>query len=183
MLKLRARQFLQAIPVLLLFAVPAFAQDAAGTVVAPGGCGPDDQKFEVKTEKQHPLGQPEAGKALVYFIEDDTAYGSFPQPTVRAGVDGVWVGATHGDSYFSFSVEPGEHHLCASWQTAVALGAGYATAAAHLTAEAGGVYFFRVKNKWQRDSGFLGTDFHALDPDEGQLLASKFSFSTFHPKN
>lgn len=183
MLKLRARQFLKAIPVLLLFAAPAFAQDAAGTAVAPGGCGPDTAKFEVKTEKQHPLGQPEAGKALVYFIEDDTEFGSHPKPTTRIGVDGAWVGATHGDSYFSFTVDPGEHHLCASWQTAVVIFRGHPTAAAHLTAEAGGVYFFRVKNKWVRDLGNAGIYLVPLDPDEGQLLASKYSFSTFHPKN
>jgi hypothetical protein len=183
MIRLHVSGYTKVLTVLFLFAAPAFAQDAAGTAVAPGGCGLDNAKFEVKTEKQHPLGQPQAGKALVYLIEDDTEYGSFPRPTVRAGVDGVWVGATHGDSYFSFTVDPGEHHLCASWQTEVALGHGHPTAAAHLSAEAGVVYFFRVKNKWTRDFGFLGMDFQPLDPDEGQLMASKFSFSTFHPKN
>jgi len=183
MLKLRARQFLKAIPVILLFAAPAFAQDAAGTAAAPGGCGPDNAKFEVKTAKQHPLSQPEAGKALVYFIEDDKEFGSNPKPTTRAGVDGAWVGATHGNSYFSFTVDPGEHHLCASWQTAVVIFQGHPTAAAHLTAEAGGVYFFRVKNKWVRDLGNAGINLVPLDPDEGQLLASKYSLSTFHPKN
>jgi hypothetical protein len=63
------------------------------------------------------------------------------------------------------------------------LGAGHPTAAAHLTAEAGGVYFFRVKNKWERDFGFKAISLHPLDPDEGQLLASKFAYSTFRLKN
>ena len=169
--------------VLFLLAAPAFAQNPTDTAVAPG-CGPGNAKFEVKTEsKQHPLAQPEAGKALVYFLEDDSEFGSTPKPTTRVGLDGTWIGATHGDSYFYLSVDPGEHHLCASWQTAIVLGAGRPTAAAHLTAQAGGVYFFRVKNKWERDFGFKGINLEPLDPDEGQLLASKFSLSTFHPKN
>jgi hypothetical protein len=137
----------------------------------------------VKTDdNKHPAGQPDAGKALVYFIEDDSDFGSFPKPTTRAGVDGSWVGATHGDSYFFFSVDPGEHHLCASWQTAIIVGQGHKAAAAHFTAEAGNVYFFRVRNCWHRDHGVAEIDFAPVDSDEGLLLASKFSLSTSHPK-
>jgi hypothetical protein len=77
------------------------------------------------------------------------------------------------------SVDPGEHHLCASWQTAVILRQGHQTAAAHFTAEAGGVYYFRVKNTWVRDLGTAGISLAPLDSDEGQLLASKFSVSVF----
>jgi len=65
----------------------------------------------VKTEKgQHPA-QPNAEKELVYIIEDDSDFGSFPKPTTRIGVDGNWVGATHGNPKFSFFVDPGIHHL------------------------------------------------------------------------
>jgi hypothetical protein len=171
---------MRALLAFFLLTTPVFAQDAA---IAPS-CGPDNAKFEVKTEsRQHPFDQPVAGKALVYFVEDDSEFGSTPKPTIRVGLDGAWVGATHGDSYFYFTVDPGEHHLCASWQTAVVLGAGHPTAAAHLTAAAGALYFFRVKNKWERDFGFKGISLQPLDPDEGQLLASKFAYSTFHPKN
>jgi hypothetical protein len=174
---------MKAVLLLLLLASPAFAQNKlTDTTVAPG-CGPDAAKFEVKTDRgQHPVAQPDAGKALVYFIEDDSEYGSNPKPTTRAGVDGNWVGATHGNSYFYFSVDPGEHHVCASWQTAVALGQGHKTAAAHFTAEAGNVYYFTVKNTWVRDLGNAGISLEPLDSDEGLLLASKFSLSTFHAK-
>jgi hypothetical protein len=169
--------------VLFLLASPAFAQSKlADTAVAPG-CGADDAKFAVKTDDaKHPAGQPDAGKALVYFIEDDSDFGSFPRPTTRAGIDGGWVGATHGNSYFFFIVDPGEHHLCASWQTAIVIGQGHKAAAAHFTAEAGNVYYFRVRNCWHRDNGVAAIDFAPLDSDEGLLLASKFSLSSSHPK-
>jgi hypothetical protein len=169
--------------VLLLFASPAFAQNKlADTAVAPG-CGADNAKFAVKTDDdKHPAAEADPGKAIVYFIEDDSSFESLPKPTTRAGVDGAWVGATHGNSYFFFSVDPGEHHLCASWQTGIILGQGHKAAAAHFTAEAGGVYYFRVRNRYFREHGVAEIDFAPLDSDEGLLLASKFSLSTSHPK-
>jgi hypothetical protein len=158
------------------------AQDKPTGGAGAPGCGEPKTKFEVKTDKsQHPA-QADAGKALVYFIENDSQFDSFPSPTTRIGIDAEWVGATHGNSYFYLSVDPGVHHLCASWQRAVLALQGRQTAAAHFTAEAGGVYYFEVKNIWHRDHGAGDIKFTAMDSDEGQLLANKFSFSTFQPK-
>jgi hypothetical protein len=167
----------------LLHPPPAFAQNnPTGTAVAPG-CGAPDAKFDVKTGKeQHPTARPDHAKALVYFIEDDSDFDSTPKPTTRMGLDGRWVGATHGNSYFYISVDPGEHHLCASWQSTVILRQGHQTVAAHFTADPGGVYYFRVRNAWWLDHGSARIDLEPLDSDEGQVLASKFSLSTFHLK-
>jgi hypothetical protein len=159
-----------------LFTSSLFAQDNAAPSAGAPGCGAPDTKFDVKTaEGQHPA-QPEAGKALVYFIQDDSAYISRPRPTTRMGVDGEWVGATHSNSYFYFSVNPGLHHLCASWQ-----GDGQKAAAAHFTAEAGGVYYFEVKNSYWTN-GSTGMSLDPVDSDEGQLLVNQFSFNISHPK-
>ena len=107
-------------------------------------------KLEVKTDKsQHAL-PPPPGQAMMYFVEDDTEFESTPKPITRFGVDGTWVGANHRNSYFSFAIDPGTHHLCASWQSLAVIGARDASAAAHFTAEAGQVYYFRVKNKASR---------------------------------
>jgi hypothetical protein len=145
-------------------------------------CGPQDIRFDVKTEKgQHPA-QPDPGKALVYFIEDDSDFGSFPKPTTRMGVDGEWAGATHGNSYFYVSVNPGVHHLCANWQSSVLLGKGIKTAAAHFTAEAGGVYYFEVKNTYWLEHGSPGMSLKPLDSDQGQLLANMLALSIFRQK-
>ena len=167
----------------LLHTSPASAQNnPTGAAVIPG-CGVPDTKFDVKTDKgQHPVTQPDAGKALVYFIEDDSDFDSTPKPTTRMGLDGTWVGATHGNSYFYIFVDPGEHHLCASWQSTVILGQGQKTVAAHFTADPGGVYYFRVRNAWWLNHGPARIDLEPLDSDEGQLLASKFSLSIFHLK-
>ena len=169
--------------VAVLLISSAWAQDTPkGIAVAPG-CGPIDAKFEVKTDKeQHPITEAKAGKAVVYFVEDDTHFQSTPKPTTRIGLDGAWIGANHGNSYFYFSVDPGEHHLCASWQSTVGHGTRHKAAAAHFTAEPGGVYYFSVKNSWLLGSQIMGIELVPLDSDEGQLLASRFSFSTFRPK-
>jgi hypothetical protein len=98
------------------------------------------------------------------------------------GIDGAWIGATHGSSFFYVSVDPGVHHLCASWQRKVVLGSGDLTSAAHFTAEAGSVYYFVVRDIWALN-GPRDMNLSPLDGDEGQLLVNRFSLSTFRPKN
>jgi hypothetical protein len=168
---------------LFLMATPALAQSSTtGSAVAPG-CGTVDTQFKVETDKdQRAAAQPVEGKALVYFIEDDTEFGSFVKPTTRAGVDGEWVGATHGSSFIHFSVDPGERHLCANWQAEIIVTPGRQVAAAHFTAEAGVVYYFRVRNTLVRSAGTAAIDFEPLDSDEGQLLVRRYSLMTSHPK-
>lgn len=161
----------------------ALAQNPSmGTAVAPG-CGITDIKFDVKTDKsQHPVVQPQSGKAVVYFVEDDTQFQSKPTPLTRIGLDGTWVGANHGNSYFYLSISPGEHHLCANWQSFVGFGAHHLSAAAHFTAEAGQSYYFTVKNTWLREVMIPNIALERLDSDQGQLLASRFAFSSSHAK-
>jgi hypothetical protein len=157
----------------------AFAQDQSSGSAKVPACGAPDSRFEIKTDTaQHPA-QPEPGKALVYFIQDDSDFASRPRPTTRVGMDGQWVGATHGDSYFYFSVDPGIHHLCASWQGAEETSRN--TAAAHFTAEAKGVYYFAAKDSSQY-RGPASITFNLLDSDEGQLLTNELEFSVSQPK-
>lgn len=165
----------------LLLTSLAFAQGQPATSTRAPGCGALDTRFDVKTDKdpQHPA-QPEAGKALVYFIQDDAAFITRPRPTTRMGVDGAWVGATHSDSYLYVSVTPGVHHLCASWQGAEGSGV-LEEAAAHFTAEAGGVYYFEAKNTYSADAS-KSVRLNLLDSDEGQLLVDRSSFSASRPR-
>ncbi|SPE19325.1 conserved exported hypothetical protein [Candidatus Sulfotelmatomonas gaucii] len=164
--------------------LPCWARGSAPDSLGAPGCGDAAAKFDVKNSKgQHP-DRPDAGKALVFVVEDDSNFNSFPKPTTRAGLDGKWMGATHGNSYLYFSVDPGVHHLCASWQTTVIVGEGHQTAAAHFTAEADSVYYFEVKDKYiMGDSGRLSDmTLTPLDSDEGQVLVSKFDLSSSHDK-
>lgn len=166
-----------------LFSLPVLAQstDPAGLP----GCGDASSKFKVENFGGRQGVQPDAGKALVYFIEDDSNFGSYPKPTTRAGLDGKWVGATHGSSYLTFSVDPGVHHLCSSWQLGVILGKGHQTAAAHFTAEAGGVYYFEVKNTFilAESSAITDVTLKPLDSDEARLLVNKLPLSVSRRKD
>lgn len=170
---------MKAFAVVLLFGTFVFAQDSSSSINTAPGCGAASAKFDVKTEKSsHPLLQPPPGQAMVYFVEDDTRFDSTPKPTTRIGVDGTWVGANHGNSYFSFAIAPGVHHLCASWQSLAVIGAHDTSAAAHFTAEVGQAYYFLVKNKLRPSY----VDLSPVDSDEGQLLASRRALSVSHPK-
>jgi len=170
--------------VFLTIASTAYGQTKPSGAVSVPGCGAANIEFNVKTDdKQHAAVQPDAGKANVYFLQDDAEFGSNPRPTTRFGLDGAWTGATHSSSYFYVSVDPGEHHLCASWQGLVGAFYQRREAALHFTAEAGHNYYFRAKNvyepKTQKTAVVL---LKPLDSDEAQLLMSQFSFSTSNPK-
>jgi hypothetical protein len=136
-------------------------------------------KFEVKSDFDTAYApKAEAGKALVYLIQDDRMYLVRPRPTTRWGIDGAWVGATQFDAYFAVSVAPGEHHLCAEWQ-----GNDNAVSLAHFTAEAGKTYYFRATdvlvNTLETRSIWLGP----MDSDEGSLWASRLRVSVATPKS
>ncbi|MGA9055546.1 MAG: DUF2846 domain-containing protein [Terriglobia bacterium] len=169
--------------IIFLMASAVLAQAQTGETRLAPSCGPDEVAFEVKTDKRsHPMGQAVAGKALVYFFEHDW-YRGYSRPTTRLGVDGGWVGATSGNSYFYFSVDPGEHHICASWQIGVGAGRSRQVAAAHFKAEAGVVYYFKAESTPSRGEGITsGISLHPVDSDKGQLLPSKYSFSTFQQR-
>src|SRR6478752_1099912 len=98
---------------LMLLSCLAFAQDDAAIAKAKAAaCGPDDVSFSVKTsEGSHPPATVEPGKALVYVVGQDPACSNCGK-VARIGLDGTWIGAIDFGSYTSFTVEPGEHHLC-----------------------------------------------------------------------
>lgn len=160
------------------------AQDAGAVPAGIPGCGEPSAKFEVQTSLIHPPVPPQAGKALVFVIQNDTNFNSFPKPTTRVGVDGKWIGATNRDSFLYFFVDPGVHHLCTSWQRHVIAWRGLQSAAVHFTAEAGGVYYFQIKDTFlNAESGQINdVTLAPVDSDEGQLLANRFALATSHPK-
>jgi hypothetical protein len=157
---------------------PAQASGASqGNPYTPG-CGPGDEKFDVKTDNTpQPDPAPEPGKAIIYFVQDDRFFSSRPRPTVMWGVDGSWIGATRTRTYFHITVDPGEHHLCARWQTAVIISADRQTAVAHFTAEPGGIYYFRAQNLYWRNFSEAAVTLDPIDSDEGALLASQSGLS------
>jgi hypothetical protein len=152
----------------LLFAASAFAQEPSA--VATAACGPKDASFDVKLDKtQHTLAQPEPGKALVYFIQENGGAAS------KIGLDGAWVGANKSSSYFAVSVEPGEHHVCADVRTPRGM-PGVPMGLLHFTAEAGRVYYFDARPLYGRYL-FLG----AVDSDQARYLIASYPLSVSTP--
>ena len=168
-------------------------QDSPSPAGIPG-CGNPATKLEISTTKTPLPAAFEPSTAVVIVVEDNSNFGSAPKPTTRVGIDGQWVGANHGNTYVRYAVDPGVHHLCASWQPQAALGlAGITTlkkmsrrsAVTSFTAQAGSVYYFRVRNV------FFDTDTSQVieirldpeDPDEGQLLANDRSLSSIKKRN
>jgi hypothetical protein len=166
---------------LILFTIAAFAQDPAAVSAAQAACGPKSVNFDVKDDNsQHTVGQPEAGKALVYVIQDIGVVSCIGGcVTTKIALDGAWLGANHHNSYFSFAVDPGEHHLCENWQSHFAF-ASRLVGLAHFTAEAGKVYYFRTRAFGGKSQAFLDLD--PIDSDQGRLFVASYPLSISHPK-
>jgi hypothetical protein len=174
-----------ALTLVLFVAASALAQNATNPAQAPTACGPLDAKFDAEAAAGQPVAQPEPGKALVYVAEVFTkAPGEIGNPTLRVGMDGAWLGATRTNSYLAFTVEPGEHHLCTSWQShwqrlsKLAAFAGF-------TAEPGKVYYFRERvtySSYGGGSANMNLDLEPVNPDEGQYLVASYKPSASHAK-
>jgi hypothetical protein len=128
---------------LLVLVIAAFAGNARAAERS-AACGKDMVQFKVKTDKKQPLpADPEPGKAQVIFVE--AVKGAFgTAPTTRYAVDGGWVGANRGASYFVVSVDPGQHHLCASRQSSIKAEKEN-VGITDLLAGAGQVYYYEFK--------------------------------------
>ncbi len=152
----------------MLLTAPALAQTAPASPAA--ACGPENVSFKVsQDESQRALAPPDPGKARVYFIHDAGTSWSVGYPTVKVAVDGTWVGANHSSSYFSVSVDPGEHHVCATLQSSLVA---QRVELAHFTAAAETVYYYRTRLVVSRSVELLELD--AIDNDQGKYLVATF---------
>jgi hypothetical protein len=98
--------------------------------------------------------------------------------TVRFGIDGAWVGADFGNSYFAIDVAPGEHHLCADWQSVARKKNVDLTS---FTAEPGKVYYFSAAVTVEsKDVVTFGIS--QLNEDEGKYRVGLSQLSTSKPK-
>jgi hypothetical protein len=174
--------------VMILLVTSALAQNSNVIPHAPA-CGAANVQFSIKMDSsQTPAPEVEAGKALIYVVEDQK-FKAVKDVTARVGLDGAWVGATRGDSFLFFSVEPGEHHLCADWVSSF-LTYGRNVALFGFTAEAGKTYYFRARTMGgppsMTDRNGLGDsasiDLDLVNSDEGRLLVESSTLSVSHPK-
>lgn len=178
---------------LLLCASLIPAVQASAKTILPDACGDDSVKFEVSTQKDQPApAPPAAGKAQVVFIENENqGLGFGKHATVRYGMDGSWMGANNDNSYFVVNIDPGLHHLCASWQSSLGQ-LKKSIDVASFTAEAGKVYYFAADIKITVVRGASGpgvtsgggggsVDFGLapLNEDEGKYRVKAWKLSTW----
>jgi hypothetical protein len=159
----------------LFAAVHASAKDKT---ILPDACGDDSIKFNVSTNKdQPPPAPPEAGKAQIIFVEN------YQKPaftgglsTTRVGVDGTWVGANEGNSYFVLTVDPGVHHVCVNYQ-----GMKHDVEVKSFTAESGKIYYFETKLVWISQGHALNHTFELLplDNDTGSYRLKAWKLATW----
>jgi hypothetical protein len=162
--------------VALLLAASAFAQAPPAPPTA--ACGPPGVSFKVKLDSsQHTLVQPDPGKARIYFFQDAGTNQTLGYPTVKIGLDGSWAGANHGNSYFSVSVDPGEHHVCVTLQSSLVA---QRVELAHFTAEPDKSYYYRTRLMMSRSVELL--ELEPIDADQAQYLIASFPLATASPK-
>jgi hypothetical protein len=168
--------------VVFLFAFSTFALDPAALASPQSACGQSDVRFDIKKDNGEHVAQAEAGKALVYVIQDEDHPDCLKcDVTTRVGLDGSWLGATNGDSYFFFSVDPGEHHLCANRQPEIGVST-KPIALLSFAAEPGKAYYFRAHAIYGADRGASYSDFAPVDADEAQYLISISAYANSRAK-
>jgi len=173
--------------IILCLTVTAFAQEKVRFGhTAPGmryaaACGPQAANFKVRLDdSQHGPLFAKPGMAQIYFIHDagiQYEHITMLYPTVKFGVDGSWAGAGHGDSWFAYTVAPGEHHLCVTLQSKFV---DQRVELAHFTAEAGKSYYFRTRLIASQSVELL--ELSHIDSDQGVYLVSIFPMASSTPK-
>jgi hypothetical protein len=81
-----------------------------------------------------------------------------------------YLGANHGKSYFFFFVGPGEHRLCAEWQSSFKRFSKLGSATS-FTTEAGKTYHFRTEVE-EREKYPAAVKLEMVNSAEGQFLIS-----------
>jgi hypothetical protein len=170
----------------LLISLSLLCAVEARATTLPDACGDDKVKFDVATQKGQPaLTAPDPGKAQLVLIENENRMiGPFMYATVRFGMDGAWVGANNNNSYFAVTVDPGVHHLCVSWQSAIPM-LKKSIDVASFAAEPGKIYYFAANVKVIPAGDNNATyDFFLsqLNEDEGKYRVKAWKLSASKPR-
>ena len=164
------------------------AQDLRNTAAAKMACGPQETNFDVDavhTPATAPMGP---AKAFTYVIEQDSSTPAFcigrcGGLTLKVGLDGRWSGALNGSSYTVLSVEPGEHHMCANWQSHTKK-LSEKVVLQSFTAEAGKTYYFTTHDMaTSPEAGSMAAiTLEAANPDEAKMLIEAYPQVKATPK-
>jgi len=154
----------------MLLVLPALAL----ATTLPDSCGKPEAGFDVKTEKSAAAVAPQPGQATLVFVQRNSD--CIGCSVVRVGLDGAWVGANKGNSYFSVAVQPGDHHVCAWWDAPLARMESR-IGLTDLAASADQTYYFEIEVARYGDSGAPFMKLKPISPDMGAFLTSRSSLS------
>lgn len=164
--------------VVLLFALPiivAAQKDESppvGKDLELKACGPKDNKikYSVSGDKsQHATGTASAAEGLIYVVRSG-GYGI----QYKVAVDGEWKGVNTVNSYFFFTVRPGEHYFCST--------DGHVRRTVVLTVEAGKTYYLEQKTQWLGPIAGYSQDLLPIDDEEGKQKVADEHLSTWTMK-
>jgi hypothetical protein len=171
----------------LSFAAAAMAKESE----LPDSCGDAKTKFEVTTHKSTSAPPaPDAGKALIVFIQPARQMSCIGCSAQRYAMDGQWVGATQKESYFTLQVEPGQHHFCSTGPLVNGI------AIRSFEVKAGETYFLQARlitsgpiTQEEHDSQVLPAGKKAfnfgmslLDEEKGRYLIKSYEVAEFKKK-
>ena len=176
---------------LLFLAIPVVSLSMFGQGVPPAAdtaCGPAGVKLKVKTSdaSQPALPAADPSKATIVFVEDQLQErpGHAPCPKcstrVQLAMDSNWFAATNGFSHTAFSVEPGEHHFCASGGDHFYVDSPLPSLMP-LHVEAGKTYYLRARVSFFYGYNVQVLDLSQINEDEGKYLVSMSKTATIVP--
>jgi hypothetical protein len=145
----------------------------------PDACG--DEKVKVNVAAHEPSSVPAASatSAMLVFVQrlSESCIGC---SVTRVGLDGTWIGANKGASFFSVTTAPGEHHVCAFWGAPGARTENKVELT-ELEALAGHVYYFEIEIG-PRSTGEFAMRLKPISADMGTFLVSRSKQSVATPK-
>jgi hypothetical protein len=132
-------------------------------------CGAKESKSAVRTDKKsHPMPDAPPDMALVYVVRP-TMIGHRVQ--TKLAVNGQWSGVNRGNTYFYFTLAPGEHFLCSQSENRSVMS---------LSVEPGKTYFLQQKVRM----GFMKirNQLALLEEAEGRKHVAKAHLSVSEEK-
>jgi hypothetical protein len=162
----------------LLWGFGARATAATAKNSSATGCGTGQPRFTVMTDSGHLEAAPEENKARIVILQPGESLTSTRQ-TFPVGLDGRWAGALRDYSWQLFTVAPGTHHVCVSWESPVRALAAEETQAVVQT-KPGLTYFLELS---VAGSGNSVTSFNlfGLGPYEGKYLVTSLPHAMVIP--
>jgi hypothetical protein len=166
--------------VAFLFCVPFVLICELRATTLPDACGDDKIKVDVAVQK--PLTAPPAANATtatLVFVQrlGESCIGC---SVSRVGLDGTWIGANKGASFFSVTTAPGDHHVCALWEAPLAK-VENRIGLTDFEALAGQIYYFEIEIS-PNGTGEFAMRLKPISADMGAFLVSRSKQSLATPK-